>query len=119
MFAVITVAGLRVKAKVVPKKQIVSLWKALTKKAFPKVTVYQVEDADFESIVELSKTRDDEKRELKEWGRVLPPEGTDAIVYDTDEFPDVDYVILIRENPYHRLPQIVKHELSHIANGDL
>jgi hypothetical protein len=119
MFAVIEVAGLRVEAEVIPKKAVVSLWKTLTKKAFPKVKVYQIGDADFESIVELSKTRDDEKRELKEWGRVLPPEGTDAIVYDTDEFPDVDYVILIRDNPYHSLSRVVKHELSHIAKGDL
>lgn len=119
MFDVITVAGLSVKATMVPKKEVVSLWKTLSKKVFPRVRVYQIEDADFESIVELSKTRDDEKRELKEWGRVLPPEGTDAIVFDTDDFPDVDYVILIRENPYHSLTQIVKHELSHIAKGDL
>jgi len=119
MFAVIAVAGLRVRARVVPKKEIVSLWKALSKEAFPKVRVYQVGDSDFESVVELSKTRDDEKRELKEWGRILSPESTDAIVFDTDESPDVDYVILIRENPYHSLPQVVKHELSHIAKGDL
>ncbi len=119
MSAIITVAGIKVKAKVIPKKEIVHLWQMLTKKRFPRVRVYQIGDGDFESIVELSKTQDDEKRELKEWGRILPPEGTDAIVYDTDEFPGVDYVILIRETPYHSLPQVVKHELSHIARGDL
>ena len=119
MFVVITLAGLRVKAKAVPKKEVVSLWRTLTTKPFPRVKVYQLQDSDFESIVALSKTRDDEKRELQEWGRTLSPEGTDAIVCDTDEFRDVDYLILIRENSYHSLPRVLKHELSHIAKGDL
>lgn len=119
MFAIITVAGIRVKAKVVPKKDVVSLWKTLSEKTLPKVKVYQLQDNDFEAVVALSKTRDDERRELQEWGRVLSPEGTDAIVFDTDEFDDVDYLILVRENSYHSLPRVVKHELSHIAKGDL
>lgn len=119
MVTVIKVAGIRVKAKVVPRKEIVSLWKTLTKRPFPKVKVYQLRDSDFESVVELSKTRDDEKREVLEWGKVLSPEGTDAIVYDPDEFGDVDYLILIRENPYHSLSEVLKHELSHIVKGDL
>jgi hypothetical protein len=36
-----------------------------------------------------------------------------------DEFADFDYIILIRENPYHRFGEVLKHELSHIARGDL
>jgi hypothetical protein len=35
------------------------------------------------------------------------------------EGADVDYVILIRDNPYHRPQEILEHELRHIARGDL
>ena len=32
---------------------------------------------------------------------------------------DAEYVILVRETPYNRLDEIILHELSHIARGDL
>jgi hypothetical protein len=36
-----------------------------------------------------------------------------------NESTDVDYLILIRRNPYHNLEDVLQHELSHIAEGDL
>ena len=36
-----------------------------------------------------------------------------------NETDNAEYVILVRENPYHSLDEIILHELSHIARGDL
>ena len=91
--AVITFEGVKVKAKVISKKEIVSSWKMQTKKPFPKVKAFQLRDDDFNYIVELSKTRGDERRERQEWGRVLSPEGTDAFVCNVDESVDAEYLI--------------------------
>jgi hypothetical protein len=49
----------------------------------------------------------------------LSVEGTDACVFNADEFAVFDYVILVRENPYHSFSEILEHELAHIARGDL
>jgi hypothetical protein len=75
-------------------------------------------------VMQLRKCREDEMRELREWGRVLSVRGTDACVFSDGESAgvesvDVDYVILVRENPYHSQREILEHELSHIARGDL
>jgi hypothetical protein len=113
MVAFITFEGVKVKAKVISKKKIVSSWKMLTEKPFPKVKAFLLRDGDFDHIVESSKTRDDERRERQEWGRVLSPKGTDAFVCNVDESGDVEYLILIRENLYHDLVEVLKHELFH------
>jgi hypothetical protein len=119
MSALIAVEGTRFKAKMIPRARVVSIWKALTKRPFPKVAAFQLKDSDFDRAMQLMKCKDDERREKREWGRVLSTKGTDACVYSADETADVDYVILIRENPYHSLQEVLKHELSHIAGGDL
>jgi len=83
------------------------------------VKAFQLKDEDFEYVLRLRKCRDDEKREMLEWGRVLSTRGTDACVFNANEGTDVDYVILIRDNPYHDPQKILEHELVHIAEGDL
>jgi hypothetical protein len=115
----ITIEGVKVKAKMITREKAFSLWKTLTRKPFPRIAAFQLNDADFDYAIKLRKCRDDERREIKEWGRVLSAKGTDACVFNCEEFPDVDYIILIRENPYHGLEEILEHELSHIARGDL
>jgi hypothetical protein len=115
----ITIEDVKVKARMVPRRQLISIWKRLTSKPFPKVKAFQLEDSDFDHVIQMRKCRDDERREREEWGRVLSTEGTDACVFNADESADVDYVILIRENPYHSPGQVLEHELSHIARGDL
>jgi hypothetical protein len=115
MVTFVTVEGIRAKARRIPRKQLVSIWKALTGKPFPRVKAFQLADDDFDHIVSLSKSRDDEMREKEEWGKVLSPEGTDAFVYNAEEH----YLILVRESPYHSLGDVLEHELSHIARGDL
>jgi hypothetical protein len=119
MFTPITVEGIRIKARMIPRRQLVSIWKMLTIKPFPRVKGFRVEDGDFDHVIKISKSRDDERREREEWGRVLSPEGTDAFVVNMNESTDVDYLILVRRNPYHNLEDVLQHEMSHIAKGDL
>ena len=115
----VTIDGFNDKAKSIPKTQLVSIWKTLTSQPFPKVRAFQLEDRDFELVLRLRKCKDDERREMEEWGRVLSTRGTDACVFNAEDYADADYVVLIRENPYHDPQKILEHELAHIAEGDL
>ena len=115
----ITIEGIKVKAKTIPKELLISAWKTLTNEPFPKVKAFQLNDSDFNRVIQLRRCEEDEIREMEEWGRVLTTRGTDACVLTAHEYPDVDYLILIRKNPYHNLREIIRHELSHIAKGDL
>jgi hypothetical protein len=119
MTVAFTLEGVRVRGKVVPGNRLVSIWNTLTRKPFPKVVAFQLEDRDFERIVRLRRCREDEIREVQEWGRLLSAKGTDACVFNAEGFVDLDYVILVRENPYHALDKVLEHELSHIAKGNL
>ena len=115
----ITIEGVKVNAKAIPKKQLASIWKTLSSKAFPRVKAFQLDDGDFDRVMALRKCWADVGREMIEWGRVLSTRGTDACVFSAEEFADVDYVILIRTSHYHGFEEILEHELSHIARGDL
>jgi len=115
----ITVEGIRVKAKAIPKRRLQSTWRALTDKSFPKVKAYRLRNEDFDRVIRLRRCEEDEQRELQEWDTILTTEGTDACIFNADETSGFDYTILVREKPYHSLENILKHELSHIAKGDL
>ena len=115
----VNIDGYDVNARSIPKQQLVSIWRTLTCQPFPNVRAFWLEDEDFECVLRLRKCRADERREMEEWGRVLSTKGTDACVFNAEESADVDYVILIRDNPYHRPREILEHELRHIARRDL
>ncbi len=120
----ITLEGMKIRTKTISRKQLLTIWKTITDRPFPKVKAFQLEDDDFDVVMRLRTCREDERRELEEWGRVLSVRGTDACVFSDGESAgvesvDVDYVILVRENPYHSQREILEHELSHIARGDL
>jgi hypothetical protein len=115
----ITVEGIKLKTTLVPKKQLLSIWKTLTTTAFPRVKAFQLSDGDFDRVIRLKRCEEDEQRELEEWNTILTTEGTDACVFNADGTSGLDFMILIRENHYHALEEILKHELSHIAKGDL
>lgn len=115
----VTIEGISLRAKPVPKRQLVSAWKALTNKPFPRVKAYRLRNDDFDRVIRLRRCDEDMERELEEWGRVLSTRGTDACVFNAEEAADADYVILVRERPYHSLGEILKHELAHIVRGDL
>jgi len=117
----VLVEGIKIKMKGKPirKKQIVKAWKTLSSKPLPKVKALQLSDEDFNYVIQHRHCFEDELCEIEEWGRVLSTGGTDACVFNAEETRDADYVILVRENPYHSLDEIILHELSHIARGDL
>jgi hypothetical protein len=116
-FPMITIEGIKVKAKAIPKKELLGLWKVLTSKPLPKVKAFQLSDDDFDRVIRLRRCEEDMQRELEEWGKVLSTEDTDACVFNDAE-TIAEYVILVRENPYHNISKILEHELSHIARED-
>ncbi len=113
------VEGFNIKAKRIPKKHLLQVWQTLTDQPIPKIKALILSDQDFNHIIEHRQCPDDVMREIEEWGRVLSTKGTDACIFNGDHKEKADYIILIRENPYHQLEEIIPHELSHIIRGDL
>ncbi len=107
------------KVKRIHKTQLAKTWKKISNKPLPKIKALRLSDNDFNLVIRQRQCFEDDLREIKEWGRVLPTKGTDACVFRANESDKEDFVILVRENPYHSLNEIIVHELSHIARGDL
>ncbi len=103
----------------IPKKVLIATWKKLTRKPFPKIEAYRLDDDDFDRIIRLRRCVEDEQRELEEWNRILTTEGTDACVFNPEEKAGVDFMILIRKSHFHGIEEIIEHELLHIVKGDL
>ncbi len=114
----VMVEGISAKGHELSGRQLLSAWRKVSDRPLPKVKAFQLHASDFNSILRTQKCLDNEIREVEEWGRILSFKGTDACVFNTDE-PGVDYIIIVRNNPYHTLKEILVHELSHIAAGDL
>jgi hypothetical protein len=114
-----SVEGLEMQAHRIPKRQLVESWKTLSRKPLPNVKALQLSDADFNHVLVHRRCLEDDLREIQEWGRVLTMRGTDACIFSGEESDGADYVILVRQNPYHALREIIAHELAHIARGDL
>ena len=115
----ITLEGIKVRAKTIPKRQLTSTWRRLTRKPFPKVKAFQLKDEDFDRVICLRQCKEDELRELEEWDTLLTTKGTDACVFNAEENSGFDFMILVRENHYHTLDRILEHEFNHIIRGDL
>jgi hypothetical protein len=115
----VLVEGTKMDAKPISKKQLVKAWKALSSKPLPKVKALKLSDDDFNRVIQNRHCFEDELCEIEEWGRVLSTKGTDACVFNAEQTEDAEYIILVRENSYHSLDEIILHELSHIARGDL
>jgi hypothetical protein len=111
--------GLQMKVEHIPRKQLATAWKTLSRKPMPKVKALRLNDEDFNRVLKQRRCVEDECREIEEWGRILSTKGTDACVFNAEDTEDADYIILVRENPYHSLDEILVHELAHIARGDL
>ncbi len=115
----VLVEGLQLKVERIPKRQLTVAWKTLSSKPLPKVRALRLSDEDFNHVLKHRHCVEDDLREIEEWGRILPTKGTDACVFNAEDTDDVDFIILVRQNPYHTLSEILVHELSHIARGDL
>jgi hypothetical protein len=115
----VCVEGFNMDAKRVPEKKLVKAWKNLSSKPLPKIKALKLSDEDFDYVIQHRHCIEDDFREIEEWGRTLSTKGTDACVFNADKSDDAEYVILVRENPHHSIDEIIVHELSHIARGDL
>ena len=113
------VEGIEMKTERIPKRHLTNAWKTLSNKPMPKVKALRISDDDFNHALEHRHCIEDSFREIEEWGRVLSTKETDACVFNGDEADGADYIILVRENSYHTVDEIIVHELSHIARGDL
>ena len=113
------VEGIEMKTECIPKRHLTAAWKTLSSKPMQKVKALRISDDDFNHVLEHRHCIEDTFREIEEWGRVLSTKGTDACVFNGEEADGADYIILVRENPYHSLDEIIVHELSHIVRGDL
>jgi len=108
-----------VKAKRIHENKLVEAWKTLSSKPLPRIKAFKLSDEDFNNVIEQRRCPEDNLRETEEWGRILSTKGTDACIFNANDTEGAEYIILIRENPYHTLDEIIFHELSHIARGDL
>ncbi len=115
----VLVEGTQMKAKRIHEKHLAKAWKSISSKPLPKIKALKLRDEDFNHVIDLRRCPEDCMRETEEWGQVLSTKGTDACVFNADQSEGADYIILVRENPYHSLDEIIVHELSHIARGDL
>ena len=71
----VLVEGLKLKAKRIPKKQLMAMWKTLTDKPFPKIKALILNDNDFNHVIEHRHCPEDALRELQEWGRLFQPKA--------------------------------------------
>jgi hypothetical protein len=115
----VLVEGLVLQAEHIAKWKLVAAWRKLSGKPMPKVKALRLSDEDFNNVMHQRRCIEDDLREIEEWGRVLPTKGTDACVFNAEETEGIDYIILVRQNPYHTLEEILVHELAHIVRGDL
>ena len=115
----VCVEGFQIDARSINEKKLIKAWKTLSSKPLPKIKALKLSDEDFEHIIHQRRCIEDDFREIEAWGRTLSTKGTDACVFNADKSDDADYVILVRENPHHSIDEIIVHELSHIARGDL
>jgi hypothetical protein len=115
----VLVEGIHMDAKRIHQKKLVMVWKTLSSKPLPKIKAFKLTDEDFNYVIDHRRCPADDMREIYEWGRTLSTNGTDACVFNTNKADDAEYVIIVRENPYHSLDEIIFHELAHIARGDL
>jgi len=115
----ITIEGIKVQAKTIPKRQLISSWRQLTSKPFPKIKALLLKDDDFDRVIRLRRCKEDEFRELEEWNTILTTEGTDACIFNAEKNSGFDFMILVRKNHYHTLNRILEHEFNHIIRGDL
>lgn len=115
----VLVEGLTLKVEQIPSGQLLKAWKTMSTKQMPKVKALRLSDDDFNHVLQHRRCIEDDLREIEEWGRILSTKGTDACVFNADETEGVDYIILVRQNPYHTLDEILAHELTHISRGDL
>ena len=113
------VEGIELQVEHIPRRLLTAAWQTISREPFPRVKMFRLSDEDFNHVLQHRHCLEDDMREIEEWGRVLSTKGTDACIFNAEDTDNADYIILVRENPYHNLKEIILHELGHIARGDL
>ena len=115
----VLVEGLDLRAEYIGTEQLIAAWRMLSRNPLPRVKALRLSDADFDHILTHKRCPGDELREIIEWGRILSTKGTDACIFNAEGTEESGYIILVRQNPYHTIDEILVHELAHIVKGDL
>lgn len=106
--------------KKVSKAKVLHIWNQLyPKERLPKISAGVVPKEDFFDFqnqirghyIKLGRPDYIETESIKEWGEVV--EGCACAVKSTD-----GYLVLVRSDSPHSLEEDLKHELTHIHNGD-
>jgi hypothetical protein len=116
----VLVEGMQLNGNRITGSQIRKAWATISSKPLPKIKAVALSNADFNRIIDVRRCPEDDMREIEEWGRILSTKCTDACVFNADQTTEgAEYIILVRQSPYHSLEEILIHELMHIARGDL
>ena len=108
---------------ILSKKQLVKTWKSLTRKPFPygkiRAVVLDTEEAD-KAWEALRNSHNMRNCSLQEYGKDLPLDrGTTAVTFLESRGDSKGWVILIRKDSRVGLAEDLRHELSHIIQGDI
>ena len=103
--------------KKVSKKKMKKIWKNITSKPFPSIDAYILENKEFKRIMLLlQESSAVVVQDVFEYGKTLDPIGSEAVVF----CPDCSkYLILIKRESLCILKENLKHELEHIAKGEV
>lgn len=103
--------------KKIPSSQIKKIWqKEYPQKHMPKVEGYILPAKDFRNTVQGFR-RDNRKAEQKEYGGNLPLNKTVAAVFRDPSTKS--FVIIRHEKAAGPITRTIKHELRHIAKGEV
>jgi len=109
---------------ILSKKKIVKAWKSLTKKPFPygKMTACVLESEEVDKAWEILRNSPNIRNcSVQEYGRELPlDKKTTAVTFITTHGEESNgWAIIIRKDSPIGAKEELKHELSHIINGDI
>jgi hypothetical protein len=103
--------------KKIPNSQIKQIWqKEYPGKRMPKVEGYVLPGSDFRRTVQ-SFRKDNRKAEQKEYGRNLPLNKTVGAVFHDPS--SKSFVIIRHERAAGPVSRTIRHELRHIAKGEV
>jgi len=114
---------LQFEGKKISKKKVLKIWKSVTDKPFPfaGIEAFLLRNEEMDRVLSLlEKSPNIKVQGVWEYGKKLGVEGSDAVVFLAELVSGhKDYCILIREQGNFTLEENLKHELEHIARGEV
>ena len=101
----------------IPKKKMRKIWNEITNRPFPRnIKAYILENEEYERVMELlSNCPLIVPDPIYEYNEIVKPVGSEAVCFPTSS----GILILIKKNSKCTLKENLKHELEHIAKGEL